>query len=61
MSAFERQELISEIEAFAAELGVTDLTILQKLEDQPDNRLVNFRNVLQERTEELAERVGVLA
>lgn len=60
MSGFDRMGLIEEIGALAAELGVTDLPLLERLEDRPDNFLVNLRDVLQLRVDEVAERVGVL-
>lgn len=61
MNTFERMELIEEIEALADQLGVTDLWILQRLEDQTDNKLVHLRDGLKATIDERLERSGAIA
>ena len=52
MSTFDRMEIIEEIRALSAELGVTDLPIMQKLENLVDQMLVWLRDALEARAEE---------
>lgn len=42
MSTFDRMELIEEIKAFAEELGMEKLTVLNRLADLSDNDLLKL-------------------
>ena len=51
MSAFDRLEIISGIESMAHSLGMTDLTVLQKLPDLTDGELGRLFGALDEVSE----------
>jgi len=61
MSTFDRMELIEEIEVLAIDLGVTDMSVLDRLTSLDDSQLLNLRDALQERLDEAAAHAGVPA
>jgi hypothetical protein len=47
MNTYERMELIAEIESLAAEQGITDVPLLERLPDLTDLQLVTLRDGLE--------------